>query len=78
MDINKKDENGKTAFHLACENGMTKTIKIMLDNSESYNLDIMAKDNNEKTGLQLATDQGKTDAVDLIKRKLRKMKTQAI
>ena len=52
IDLNVKNANGKTAFHLACESADLTKIKLILDNAEF--LDLTIKDNEGRTGYQLA------------------------
>ena len=59
-----------TAFHLACFEGYTSIITMMISKSESLKLDLTARDNDGKTGFQLAQDEGKSKVVNLIKSKM--------
>ena len=68
IDLNAKDNYGRTAFHWACYwYRSTNVIDIMINNSESFNLDLTARDNDGKTGFQLAQEKGNTDVVNMIR-----------
>ena len=49
IDLNAKDENGKTGFQRACEN-FTKLAEILIQKSTELDIDLNAKDNSGKTG----------------------------
>ena len=74
IELNVKDEKGQTAFHLACASGKKfnnfSTVKIMLANAHSSNLDLLARNNNVQTGFQLAQQFGVSYVVDYIKTKM--------
>ncbi|MBQ6516003.1 ankyrin repeat domain-containing protein, partial [bacterium] len=66
--VNKKDENGRTALHLATKAGDSNLVRTLLDTYSD--IDINAKDNWNNTPLMLTTfimDDGKT-AEQLLKR----------
>ena len=85
IDLNDKDNWGRTGFHWACWSGEINIVEMILNSSEALKIDLTIKDNEGKTGLQLA--QGRTviylpyeyaltgrqkanDVVDLIKSKM--------
>ena len=70
IDINSKNQNGRTAFHLACINGTIGIVDMMIENMQSFNLDLEAKDNAGKSGFQLAKIFKKFYVVNLIKKKM--------
>ena len=72
MDLNAKDNFGRTAFHYACNFGKTIIIERMISNSKSLKLDLNAKDTDGKTAFKLAQIRGKSDVVNLIASKMRK------
>ena len=66
IDLNSKDQSGMTGFHLACVNGKTSIVEMIIDNADSSNIDLKAKTWARKTAFQIATDEVK----ELIKKKL--------
>ena len=70
IELNAKDNDGRTAFHDACYCGETSIVKFMISNSDSFNLDLTARDNDGKTGFQLAQDEEESEVVYLIKNKM--------
>ena len=89
IDLNNKDNWGRTGFHWACWSGEINIVEMILNSSEALKIDLTIKDNEGKTGLQLA--QGRTviylpyeyaltgrqkanDVVDLIKSKVPRWK----
>ena len=51
-------------------NNSTSIVDIMINNSESVNLDLTARDNDGKTGFDWAQDLRKTDVINLIRTKM--------
>merc|ERR1712223_862687 len=50
IDLNAKNNEGKTAFHYACEIGCAEEIaEMIIENSVHFNIDLNAKDNEGKT-----------------------------
>ena len=70
IELNAKDEDGQTAFHVASSYGNTKSLDIMIENSKIFGLDITLKDNNGRTRFQLAKQKQQTEVIKLIKRKM--------
>ena len=60
IDLNCKDKCGNTCFHDACDFGCFKIVDMMIDHSESLELDLKAKNSDGKTGYQLAKPRGAT------------------
>ena len=54
INLNEVERTGKTAFHLACENGHLRTVEILLQKSAIFGIDPNAKSNNGRTGFQYA------------------------
>ena len=44
IDLNTKDIVGKTAFHLACNNGHSKIAEMLMQKSVKFNIDLNTKD----------------------------------
>ena len=71
IDLNSKCKWGNnTSFHTACEVGCFKIVDMMIEQSESLELDLKALDSDDKTGYQLAKERGHTDIVNLIQTKM--------
>ena len=58
IELNNKDNWGRTGFHWACWSGEINIVEMIIDQSEALKIDLIIKDNEGKTGLQLA--QGRT------------------
>ena len=65
IDLNVKDEEGMTAFHLACNEGNVDIIEMLIDlNQEDqsfqmkYHIDLNAKDEDGRTGFHFACKEG--------------------
>ena len=70
IELKTKNIWGETAFHLACINGMTKLVEMMIENSDLFKLILTARDDRGRTGFQYAKQFGNTAVVDLIERKM--------
>ena len=70
IDLNIKDNSGRTAFHLACMNGRVRIVDMMIEQSESLELDLKAEDCDGKTGYQFANVHQRTAVVNLIRTKM--------
>ena len=70
IDLNTTDNCGLTAFHLACRNGHIRIIGVMIEWSESLELDLKAVDRHGKTGYQFANVRQNTAVVNLIQTKM--------
>ena len=73
IHLNRKCKWGKTSFHTACEVGCFKIVDVIIEQSESLEIDLKALDSNDKTGHQLAKERGHTDIVNLIQTKMRNL-----
>lgn len=62
MYIDAKDENGRSAFHVACKNGHIATVKYLLE----YFVDKTATDTDGLSALHAACVGGHTDVVKLL------------
>ena len=58
--------NGWTAWHLACEYGLTETAQLLIPSSKDFGIDLNAKNNGGRTALHLACIYGKTETVQMI------------
>ena len=58
MTPNARDDQGNTAFHNACKDGLGKlTIaKMILDNAKGTKIDLNSRNFEEKTGFEIAND----------------------
>ena len=70
IELNVKTNGGWTAFNLACRDGRIRIVDMMINNSESLNLDLVARDIIGRTGFQWALEMGFTDVVNLIRSKM--------
>ena len=61
---------GRTALHRACITGHIRIVEMMIEQSESFELDLKAEDSQGRTGYQLARRYKKTDVVNLIQTKM--------
>ena len=61
-DVNTKDEDGRTALHLAAYNGHTEIAKLLLAN----NADVNVMDAVGQTPLNIAAGNGDTELVELL------------
>ena len=66
IDLNCKDK----CFHAACEFGCFKIVDMMIEHSDSLELDLKAKNSDGKTGYQLAKARGATYIANLIQTKM--------
>ena len=46
IQLNSQDNNGKTAFHLACQSNDSETAELLIQKSDEFNIDLNAKDKN--------------------------------
>ena len=67
IDLNAQTWTGKTAFHLACLNGKTKIVEIMVKKQQHFGIDLTIKDVEGKTGLKIAQEWMQTEIVNTIK-----------
>ena len=43
IDLNAKENNGVTALHVACINGKTENVQLIIKNSEYFAIELIAK-----------------------------------
>merc|ERR1712062_574988 len=53
IDLNAKNNYGRTGLHDACINDQTKTVQMILKNWKEFGIDIKAQDNQGPTALDL-------------------------
>ena len=58
IDLNAKDEDGRTAFHHAFGNGHSDVVEIILMKSTEINIDLNGKDECGRTGFHHACQNG--------------------
>ena len=51
IDLNAKDNNGRTAFHESCCYGKTEVVQMILKHWKEFGINIQAQDNEGKTAL---------------------------
>ena len=54
LNLNAKDNNGKTGFHKACETNDSEIVEMLVRKSIKFNIDLNAKDKDGRTGLHYA------------------------
>ena len=54
IDLNIKDDNDNTAFHLACRNGYSEIAEMIIKTSTELKIDLNGKDNNVWTAYEIA------------------------
>ena len=74
--LNAKDQNGKTGFHLACQNSRLSIVEMMLKEAKSFKLELTMKDNDGRSGFQLAKELRKFDVVKLIRKNMPSIATK--
>ena len=62
VNVNSKDEQGKTALHYACQKGQFEIVKILINRGADINIQTISK----KTPLHLATKKGKFEIVKFL------------
>ena len=67
IDLNLRDVNGNTPFHIACVYEPLQIVEILLKNSKKYKINVVSVNNNGKDGQALAEQKGHTDILNLIK-----------
>ena len=58
IDLNARDEDGKTACWRACYSGKIRIIKLLLDNWKELDIDIKSKNNEGQTALDILNING--------------------
>ena len=67
INFNETDSNGLTPLHYACQNGNTEIVQLILQHSESLNIDVNATDfDKEMTPMHFACKYGHTEAVKVL------------
>ena len=67
IDMNARDDHGRTALHVACWNGKTEVTKLLIELSTKNNgIDLKARDNNGRSVLHMACCNGTTEIVKLL------------
>ena len=66
IDLNAKDDCGKTAWHIACLNGRTETALLIIQSSKDFGIDLNARDDCGNTALHFACNTGRTEIVQLM------------
>ena len=61
-----KNDNGKTAFHLACQNGHSKVVEMLIQISAKIGMKLNEKDDIGRTGFHWASCNGNEEAVETI------------
>ena len=65
IDLNARDEHGRTALMFACGNGHNDVVKLLLENSKR-NIDLNVRSNTGKTAIIYACENGHKDVVKLL------------
>ena len=63
INLNRRDNNGRTGFHWACSQGHSGIVKIFMENSTTYSIDLNIEDNNGMTAFHIACYKGHSDVV---------------
>ena len=50
-----RETKGRTAFHYACQNGKVKTVRMLLENQEQFDIDSKVQDYEGKSALEIVT-----------------------
>ncbi|KAG8219731.1 ankyrin repeat-containing domain protein [Butyriboletus roseoflavus] len=66
VDVNKRDEYGYTALHLACDRGNLPVVKVLI----KHGADATTKDPDDLTGMELAQIAGHDDICDFLQTEL--------
>ena len=66
IDLNIKDFNGGTAFHLACQKGHSEIADMIMNNSSKLQLDLNIKDSGGRTAFHRACMFNNIKTVDLM------------
>ena len=70
INLSVKDDEGMTAFHLACSRGRKNIVEMIIDKAKSCKIDLTEKDSLGRTGFQQAKDYGDNDVVNIIKERM--------
>ena len=69
IDWNIKDRNGSTLLHLACEDGESKIVWMLIQKSVEFNIDLNAKDGCDLTTFHLACIYGNSIIAEMLMEK---------
>ena len=53
IDLNARDDSGRTALRLACKNHRTEAVEVIVKNWKEFGIDIKAQDNQGRTQLEI-------------------------
>merc|ERR1712062_325750 len=67
IDLNSKNEQGWTVFHLACSEGRKNIVEMMVKNSADFDIDITAENQDGKNGLMIAEDYRMIEVAELLR-----------
>ena len=67
IDLNLRDNDGITPFHLACFHGKWKTVEKLLKISKKHKINVFSVGNDGNDGQDYAEQKGHTDVAKLIK-----------
>ena len=65
IELNSRDNDGETAFMLACRFGQKDVVQLLLDNGDR-DIELNAKDYGGNTAFQIACFEGHKDVVELL------------
>ena len=66
IDLNRKDNDGDTAFHYICQTGNSELVKIFMENAVALSIDFNIRNNDGMTAFHIVCDRGISDAVKII------------
>ena len=69
IQLNSIDFYGKTAFHLACCNGLLQVADIIIQKSPEFDIDLNAKDRWEQTAFIWAAKKGQSRIAQMLTEK---------
>ena len=67
IDLNLRDNNGRTPFHFACYFGQLQIVDILLKNSKQHKINVVSESDNGMDGQGYAEQEGHTVIVILIR-----------
>ena len=65
IDLNIANDDGMTAFLIACQNGHSDVVKIFMENAAALSINLNAKSNNGVTAFHIACHWGYSDIVEV-------------
>lgn len=66
IDLNRKDNDGCTAFHYICQKGNSKLVKIFMENAVALSINLKIKNIDGMTALDLASRNGCSNVVNIL------------